>query len=513
MKQADVCLILEGTYPYVTGGVSSWTHDLILAQKDLTFHLLTLLPKNANLTPRYPLPSNVVGTSAVFIQQLPAGASIPRTRAFFEALEPPLRRLQAGGTLNDLREVNDVLSPFKDRLGSQVLLNSVDAWQLLRRMYTATVPRSSFLDYFWSWRSLVGGLYSVLLAEFPEASVYHAVSTGYAGVALARMRLETGRPTILTEHGIYTNERRIEMSIATWLHDAGMQSLRIGTGRRSLRDVWVDTFIGYSHACYEGASEIITLYEGNQQFQLHDGASPEKMRIIHNGIDYDRYSAVPRRKRARPTIALIGRVVPIKDVKTYIRAVAMVKATLPDLEALVLGPTDEDEGYYEECLDMVRQLDLEGTVTFAGQVRLTEHLGGIDAVVLTSISEAQPLVVLEAGAAGIPSVTTDVGSCRDLLFGSAGETPPLGPGGEVTPLCDPSATALALVRLLTDPDWYECCGAAMKARVARYYNKTIVDRVYRETYDRYLTGDAAPRAAERATPRLQETRLEKAGGL
>ena len=42
-SEADICLILEGTYPYVAGGVSSWTHDLIRAQPDLSFHLLTLL--------------------------------------------------------------------------------------------------------------------------------------------------------------------------------------------------------------------------------------------------------------------------------------------------------------------------------------------------------------------------------------------------------------------------------------------------------------------------------------
>ncbi len=43
---ADVCLILEGTYPFVSGGVSSWTHDLIQKQSHLTFHVLALLPRD-----------------------------------------------------------------------------------------------------------------------------------------------------------------------------------------------------------------------------------------------------------------------------------------------------------------------------------------------------------------------------------------------------------------------------------------------------------------------------------
>ena len=50
---ADVCLILEGTYPYVTGGVSVWTDDLIRAQSHLTFHLVTLLAPGADRTLRF----------------------------------------------------------------------------------------------------------------------------------------------------------------------------------------------------------------------------------------------------------------------------------------------------------------------------------------------------------------------------------------------------------------------------------------------------------------------------
>ena len=487
MSRADVCLILEGTYPYVTGGVSSWTHDLLLAQKDLTFHLVTLLPEKANLTHRYQIPKNVVATSNVFIQKLPAGRSfIKRSGEFFDALQGPLQGLQTGGGLDDLRGILDVLKPVQESVGSQLLLNSPQAWKMLLRMYASSVPSSSFLDFFWSWRSLVGGLYSVLLADLPDASVYHAVCTGYAGLLLARAHLETGRPTLLTEHGIYTNERRIEMAMASWLHDAKDDGLRIDKGRRALKDVWVDTFVGYSRACYQATTDIITLYEGNQQFQLQDGADPNKMRIIPNGVDYERYSVVRREKSARPTIALIGRVVPIKDIKTFIRACGMVQKTVPDLLALILGPTDEDETYYEECVDLVRHMKLEETVTFSGRVKLDEYLGRVDVLVLTSISEAQPLVVLEAGALGIPSVTTDVGSCRDLIFGPSAEHPPLGPAGDVTPLCNPTATAKALVRLLTDPDWYGRCSAAIKDRVRVSYNKISVDRTYHELYEQRL---------------------------
>ena len=101
----------------------------------------------------------------------------------------------------------------------------------------------------------------------------------------------------------------------------------------------------------------------------------------------------------------------------------------PEVEALIMGPEDEDPAYAAECRQLAADLGLNGNLRFTGRVRLDDYLPRIDAIVLTSISEAQPLTVLEAGAAGIPSVVTDVGACRELILGRADEEPRLGPGG------------------------------------------------------------------------------------
>jgi polysaccharide biosynthesis protein PelF len=488
MNRADVCLILEGTYPYITGGVSSWTHDLLLAHKDLRFHLAALVPKGAPLHPRYEVPRNVIAQSTIEIQSLPPGAQrLKGSKAFMGNLERALQRFQARGGLPELQDILKTIEPVRSSLGRFLLMNSPQAWQMLLSMYDDTVPTSSFLDYFWSWRSLAGGMFSVLLPDLPDAGVYHAVSTGYAGLLLARAKVERNRPAILTEHGIYTNERRIEMSMASWLHDPRVDTLEIDTGRRTLKDLWVDAFIAYSHACYDACDEIITLYEGNQQFQLQDGAPPSKLRVIPNGIDYDRYSSIGKKEGKRhPVIALIGRVVPIKDVKTFIRACGILKSRIPDLEVLIIGPAEEDAAYVEECRHLVRHLHLNETITFTGRVKLDDYLDAIDVIVLTSISEAQPLVILEAGAAGIPSVSTDVGSCREIILGNQAETPPLGPGGDVTSLCNPTSTANAVAKLLTDPEWYGRCSRAIKERIRLHYNKSVVDGKYRTLYEKYL---------------------------
>jgi glycosyltransferase involved in cell wall biosynthesis len=481
---ADVCLILEGTYPYVAGGVSTWTHDLIRGSKDISFHLISLLPKDEAPPMRYELPANITGITHVFIQHLRKG---PRFMFGLERLtrelEPVLLSVHRRGGLAEVARLLELLRPHAGKLGRRFLLDSPAAWRQLVRMYMRSHKESSFLHYFWTWRALMGGLYSVLLAELPLAKVYHAVSTGYAGLFGARAALETGRPLLLTEHGIYTNERRVEIAMADWLFEVGSTSLTVETEEKGLKDLWVDSFLTYSRACYEASTGIITLFEGNQRLQMADGADRSKMWVIPNGVDVERFSKIKRDIAPRPpTVALIGRVVPIKDVKTFIRAADILKRSIPDVKCLVIGPYEEDPTYYEECRQMVEGLGLGSTFEFTGRKKLDEVLGTIDVNVLTSISEGQPLVVLEAGAAGVPTVATNVGSCSELIYGREDESPRLGPGGEVTALSNPRATAAAIRRLLTDRDWYDKCANAIRERCKIYYDQRSVEQAYGDLY-------------------------------
>src|SRR5262249_44105173 len=60
-ERADVCLILEGTYPYVTGGVSAWIHQLLRALPEIRFALFHIgSTAGTTPTPQYELPSNAV---------------------------------------------------------------------------------------------------------------------------------------------------------------------------------------------------------------------------------------------------------------------------------------------------------------------------------------------------------------------------------------------------------------------------------------------------------------------
>jgi glycosyltransferase involved in cell wall biosynthesis len=497
LPKADVCLILEGTYPYVQGGVSTWTHELIQMQSHLSFVIVSLMAPGVEPELKFILPANVIGIRNVTLQELHKGApartlNTAQQETLFGALEAPLMNLQSDASLQDLMAIISALAPHRAILGSDILLNSDAAWGMLRRMYDAMMPESSFLDYFWSWRVLFGGLYSILQFDLPQASVYHALCTGYAGVTLARAHIETGRPCIVTEHCIYTNERRIEIASADWLDDQSTMSLTV-TGqntKRSLKDFWIDTFRSYSKLCYEASSKVLTLYEGNQSFQRADGAAEHKLAVIPNGIDVERYGSITNRTDKRAAVALIGRVVPVKDVKTYIKAIGLLHQRFPDLQAYIIGPTDEDPLYFGECEAMIAHLGLKENIIFTGKVNVADYLSRIDIVVLTSLSEAQPLVILEAGAAGIPSVATNVGACSEMIMGNSHEQPKLGAGGGVSALSNPESTAHHLYRLLTDTEFYKQCSTAMRQRVKKYYNKKDQHASYAALYETLLAKPA-----------------------
>jgi glycosyltransferase involved in cell wall biosynthesis len=114
---------------------------------------------------------------------------------------------------------------------------------------------------------------------------------------------------------------------------------------------------------------------------------------------------------------------------------------------------------------------------------MTEVLPRVGVVVLSSISEALPLVVLEGYAAGVPAVCTDVGACRQLIYGVDAADQALGPAGEVVGIADPQSLALAALGLLTDNAKWQAASRAAVRRVETYYNQQQMFDRYRAIYE------------------------------
>ena len=493
-RETDVCIIVEGCYPYIPGGVSAWIDWLIRSQTETSFSIVALWPKPTDQPPRYALPPNVSALHHLYLQDFgdEPVKSIKQPPGV-ERLGESLGRLMAEGGTAPLADVIASLRTMRGHVSLPLLFNSPLAWTIAQRAYAREMPYGSFLHFFWAWRALLGGLLATLEFQLPKAKVYHTISTGYAGVLAARAGLETGRPALLTEHGIYTNERRIELLMANWVADTVDKGHALDDPRFDLRDMWIRAFEAYARTCYEGCTDIITLYEDNQRAQRSLGATGDNLHVIANGIDLKRFAGLRQAgDDVRPTVALIGRVVPIKDVKTFITAAGLLRQRIPNVLALVLGPTDEDPEYFEECRALVEALGLEGCVEFTGTVNILDHLSRIHVVALTSLSESQPLVILEAGAAGIPFVATNVGSCREILEGRPDEAPPLGPGGIITDLVAPDGIAKAIGDLLSDPQRRRRYGETLRERVRRTYTSDRAVSAYRALYGRLIQAPDLP---------------------
>lgn len=395
-----VCLLVEGSYPYITGGVSAWVQELISALPGVRFSLFTISPKPGQ-TSRYALPANVVSHRDIVVNQKRASRAGPRGGA--AAFMNEVRALHDSFAAGALPRLQDVIAqappgyyPYADSV------RDPKAWEMIVTANSRHNPVYPFSDYFWAWKSAHDMVFTILGEEMPEADLYHAVCTGYAGLAGVTAKLRSGRPFLLTEHGLYHKEREMEIKRADFVK--GYQ-----------RDMWISIYTGISRLCYGYADLVISLFEQNRRKQIEMGADEDKTIVIPNGIDIPRFSAVAREKREGFHVGLVGRVVPIKDIKTFILTAKIVAGSIPEARFWCIGPTDEDPAYYEDCCALVASFQLADRFTFTGKADVRGYYSFLDVLLLTSVREAQPLVILEAFAAGLPVVSTRVGNVPELL--------------------------------------------------------------------------------------------------
>jgi len=492
-KQADIGLLLEGTFPYVAGGVSSWVNQMIRGFPEISFAVVFIGSLEEEYgEAKYELPDNVVHFERHYLyskRRAPEIKKIEGDAATFAVVEEMHRYFRAPNAHAEGRELFKRLAPelAGGKLNHEDFLYSHRSWDFISAQYREFSSDPSFVDYFWTVRTMHGPVW--ILADIAKnlipCKAYHTVSTGYAGLLGALLKHRTGKQLILSEHGIYTKERRIDLFNAHWIPDNRVIFQRDPTEIAYFRQMWMRFFEGIGKICYDASDSIIALYEGNRLRQIEDGANPALTSNIPNGIDVARYAPL-RAKRTAETpqvLALIGRVVPIKDIMTFVRAMRTVVNRLPNAEGWIIGPEDEDADYAQECRNLAVGLGIEEKVKFLGFQNLTEVLPQVGVVALSSISEALPLVLLEGFAAGVPAVATDVGACRQLIQGLDAEDQALGSAGSVVGIADPRSLAMAAIELLSDREKWQAASLAGIRRVETYYNQEQMFARYRAIYE------------------------------
>lgn len=495
--KADIGLLLEGTYPYVRGGVSSWVHQIINGFPDYTFALIFLGSEPAAYGEiQYALPKNVVHMERHFLMG-EGETSTPREHKTDPRLFEPFRQMhddfkRGCPVSGELFTKVAALLGQKNGMSEAAFRHSVPAWNIITEYYEKYSTEPSFLNYFWSVRFVHQPLFRLarIVSGLPKVRCFHTISTGYAGFLGSLAAEAHGVPLVLSEHGIYTKERKIDLAQAPWIKDPESElGAAITTEIGHIRNLWIRFFEEIGKLTYLKSNPIISLYEGNRQRQIIDGALPERTRVIPNGIDLERFRPLreARPEAPPPIVGLIGRVVPIKDIKTFIRTMQALVERMPDVEGWIVGPEDEDAEYVAECKALVTGLGLEGSVRFLGFQNIADILPKLGVMVLTSISEALPLVILEAYAAGLPCLATDVGACRELIEGAGEADNALGSGGGVVDIADPEAMAREAHRLLTNPVAWREAKAAGLARAAAYYTHQRMFDEYAAVYREALT--------------------------
>ncbi|MBQ4529716.1 MAG: GT4 family glycosyltransferase PelF [Lachnospiraceae bacterium] len=463
-----VCLICEGSYPYVSGGVAGWVQMLCESFGDVEFVIWSIATTREEMSEyKYQLPDNVKEVRTIYL-----GDDNFQTHYKKVSLKPEetevLRKLVTNKSNEiDWKKTLEFIKKYKKHLVD--ILMGENFYNICLEEYNQSGSSEIFRQYLWNFRGMYFPFMDILTGETVKADLYHALSTGYAGILGSCASYIEEKPFVLSEHGIYTREREEDIIRAEWV-------------KGGFKELWIDFFKKISMISYQKADVVTSLFEVNKTLQIELGCPEEKIRLISNGVSVEDYSNLVshnKLEKGKFNIATILRVVPIKDVKTMLLAFEIVQEQLPEANLAILGGYDESPEYYEECLELINSLKIKN-VKFYGRVNVKEYMPDIDLLLLSSISEGQPLAILEGMAAGIPFVSTNVGDCKSLLEGNEGDG--LGRAGYIVPVMDSKAMAEAIIYCEKHPKQLKQMGEVGRKRVERYYKKESFLQQYRELY-------------------------------
>lgn len=234
-----ICLLVEGSYPYVVGGVSSWVQLLMegLPEHEFIVYSIDAEAKNRGKF-KYKFPENMGGITEIFLDEILALKSPSLQQGLLDANEKrSLFDLVNGEKDIDLDPILKVFSMKRQRRNPLSIFMSSDFFEIISDVYREKYSYLPFTDFFWTMRSMLLPLFYFFYYDLPEADLYHSSATGYCGVVGSVAGRLYNKPFLLTEHGIYSRERETEIVKCSWAEG-------------DFKSVWIEYFYGLAKLAY-----------------------------------------------------------------------------------------------------------------------------------------------------------------------------------------------------------------------------------------------------------------------
>ncbi len=505
-----VLLATEGTYPYGTGGVSTWCDHLIRHMPDTRYLVFAVVmnpyvqrpgafPPNLERVINVPLWGTQDASehrmdlpfSEVFLKKRRATPAMV-DRVVLPLMEQVTNQILAKGT--DPEAFGEAIAALHRQfqiVDYQEAMKSQPIWEhfrmhLVEAAERGQLPAPTVNDAVqalgWIFR-----FFTVLNTPIPEVDVIHSSAAAFCGLAGVLGRILHGTPYLLTEHGVYLRE----------------QYLGIGRSKSSaFAKVFLTSLIEAVVRCnLHWADELAPVCLFNARWERKLGANPRRIRVVYNGVSPTVFHPGPEEPGRGPDLRVlsVARIDPNKDLETLLRAAHIVHQRQPKIRFLIQGAVSVPD-YHRRVLALREQLGLADVVELAG---FTTDVAGVyrsaDMVVQASVSEAFPYSVVEAMMSGKPIVATEVGGTREALTGC----------GLLVPAQDPARLAQGILILAENPE--------LRARLGRLAYRRALDLF---TLDRAVAGFDAAYARLRAQqaepidlPRLQEVGLARGYAL
>jgi glycosyltransferase involved in cell wall biosynthesis len=293
----------------------------------------------------------------------------------------------------------------------------------------------------------LGHLLSPLAIDAGPVDVLHASANGLPAMVGMAAAARRGTPFLMSEHGLYLRERYMAA-------DSELP-------RPVVRSALLRFYRLICATAFRRAELITPASDFNRRWALALGAEPAKVQTLHNGVDLASFPARTA-EVAEPHVVWLGRIDPIKDLHTLIRAAALVAREIPDVRFRLFGEEPAAAaGYLASCRELVAELGVDDVVRFEGRVDKPVHAFHAGQItLLTSISEGFPYTVLESRSSGVPVIGTAVGGVPEAIADT----------GAVVPPGDPQALAEACIRMLRSGDQRRRLGVAARERVERLFS-------------------------------------------